>query len=63
MSSSEALAPAVYYCQELLALDEDLLAQFMNDCRTPHNDFDISRVVGVKGLAEGQQREFSDKLR
>ncbi|KAI9671162.1 MAG: hypothetical protein M1817_003669 [Caeruleum heppii] len=62
MSSPEALAPALYSCQELLAFDEDQLVQFLDDCRTPHHGFDISRVVGVDGLSEGQRGEFSVKL-
>ena len=63
MSSPEALIPAVFSGQELLAFDEDQLVRFLNECRTPGNDFDISRVLGLDGLSKGQQGEFSEKLR
>ena len=62
-TSPEACVPVVYSCRELLTFDKDRLAQFLNDCRTPHDEFDISRVAGVDGLSEGQQGEFGDKLR
>ena len=63
MSSPEALAPAVFFVQELLAFDEDQLIQFLNDSRTTRGGFDISRIVGVDGLSEGQLEGFSEKLR
>ncbi|MCJ1425041.1 hypothetical protein MMC29_002929 [Sticta canariensis] len=46
MSSPEALAPAVFSGQDLLALDEDQLVKILNNCRTSSNEFDISRVQG-----------------
>ena len=63
MSSPEAIAPTVFSCQELLGSSEDQLVQFLNDCRTAGNDFDISRAPGLDGLSKGQQGEFCGKLR
>lgn len=63
MSSPEALAPRALSAQELLAFNEDQLVQLLNDSRTKSGGFDISQVVGVDTLSEGQQEEFSKKLR
>ena len=63
MLSPEALAPTSFSGQKLLAFDEDRLVRFLNDCRTPGNDFDISRVAGLDGLSKGQRGDFSQKLR
>ncbi|KAH6628926.1 hypothetical protein F5144DRAFT_655647 [Chaetomium tenue] len=48
--------------QELHAVNQNRLVQFLNDNRTKTGDFDISRVVGVDGLSNGQRGEFSRKL-
>ncbi|KAI0118688.1 hypothetical protein GGR51DRAFT_129437 [Nemania sp. FL0031] len=48
--------------QELLTANEDWLVQFLNDCRSEGDGFDISRVVGVDGLSNSQRKEFSTKL-
>lgn len=63
MPFPEAVAPVVFSAQELLAFDSDDLVRFLNDCRTPNNDFDISRVQGLDGLTKGQQAELGEKLR
>ena len=63
MSLPEALASTVFSGKELLAFDEDQLVRFLNESRTPANDFDISQVLDLDGFSESQQCKFSKKLR
>ncbi|KAL7967283.1 hypothetical protein HDV63DRAFT_406915 [Trichoderma sp. SZMC 28014] len=61
MSSPEALAPAVFSGRDLLALDEDKLVKFLNDCRTSSNDaaaekagpFNADELSGILGSLIG----------
>ncbi|KAF2962795.1 hypothetical protein GQX73_g10778 [Xylaria multiplex] len=56
------LPSVISTAEELLAVNEDQLVQFLNGSRTKSGGFDISRVVGVDSLSNGQREEFSGKL-
>ncbi|KAK2611953.1 hypothetical protein QQS21_002059 [Conoideocrella luteorostrata] len=62
MSSPEAAAPAAATTvREVLALDEDQLIKFMNDCRTSKG-FDVSRVTDLRFVPAGLRDQLAEKL-
>lgn len=63
MLSPETPPSVASTAQELLAVNQDRLVQFLHDTHTESGGFDISRVVGVDGLSDGQCGEFNRKLR
>ncbi|KAI0868387.1 hypothetical protein GGS24DRAFT_482530 [Hypoxylon argillaceum] len=60
--SLEVPASVAPTAQDLLAVDEEWLIGFLNDCRTEGGGFDISRVVGVDGLPPDEREALAVKL-